>query len=66
MNRQRFFQSFLQAPGRARIDPFQLPEDFLQRFFGPRVVVHRVRIAHGPIVVFLAVLRQVLLHFRRL
>jgi hypothetical protein len=26
--------SGLQAPGRARIDPFQLPEDFLQRFFG--------------------------------
>src|SRR5260370_1256411 len=62
MHRQRFFQSFLQAPGGARIDPFQLPEDFLQRFFGLRVVVHRVGIAHPPIVVFLAVLGQVLLH----
>jgi hypothetical protein len=34
----------------------------LQRLLGLRVVVHRVRIAHPPIVVFLAVLRQVLLH----
>ena len=56
------FQPFLQAPGRARIDPFQLLEDFLQGLLGLRVVVHRVRIAHSPVVVFLAVLRQVLPH----
>src|SRR6202041_1663944 len=61
MHRQCFFQPFLQAPGRARIDPFQLAEDFLQRLFGFRVVVHRARLAHAPIVVLLAVLRQVLL-----
>jgi len=62
MHRQRFFHSFLQAPGSAGIDPFQLPEDFLQRLFGLRVVVHRVGIAHAPIVVLLAVFRQVLLY----
>jgi hypothetical protein len=39
-----------------------LPEDFLQRLFGLRVVVHRVSIAHPPVVVFLAVLRQVFLN----
>jgi len=64
MHRQRFFQPFLQAPGRARIDPFQLSEDFLQRLFGLRVAVHRVGIAHPPVVVFLAVLGQVLFTFR--
>jgi len=37
-------------------------KDFLQRFFGLRVVIHRVGIAHPPVVVFLAVFRQVLLH----
>src|SRR6266436_8495290 len=62
MHRQCFFQPFLQAPRRARIDSFQLPEDFLQRLFGLRVVVHRIRVAHSSIVVFLAVLGQVLLH----
>src|SRR5260370_20825389 len=62
MHRQRFFQTFLQAPGSARIDSFQLSEDFLQRLIGLRVVVHRISIAHPPIVVFLAVLRQILLH----
>src|SRR6202035_4343992 len=62
MHRQRFFQPFLQTPGRGRIDSFQLPEDFLQCLFGLHVVVHRVSIAHPPVVVFLAVLRQVLLH----
>src|SRR6266851_661272 len=62
MHRQCFFQPFLQAPRRARIDSFQLPENFLQRLFGLRVVVHRVRVAHSSIVVFLAVLGQVLLH----
>src|SRR6266853_907369 len=56
MHRQCFFQPFLQAPRRARIDSFQLPEDFLQRLFGLRVVVHRIRVAHSSIVVFLAVL----------
>jgi len=60
MHRQRFFQTFLQAPRSARIDPFQLPEDFLQRLFGLHVVVHRIGIAHPPIVIFLAVLRQIL------
>src|SRR5207247_1366371 len=59
---QRFFQPFLKTPGSARIDSLQLPEDFLQSLFGLRVVVHRVGIAHPPIVVFLAVLGQVLLH----
>jgi hypothetical protein len=54
MRRQRFFQPFLQAPGSARIDPFQLPEDFLQRLFGLRVVVHRISIAHPPVEVLLA------------
>jgi hypothetical protein len=48
-HRQRFFQPFLQAPVSAGIDPLQLPEDFLQRLFGLRVVVHRVGIAHPPI-----------------
>ena len=43
-------------------DPFQLSEDFLQRLFGLRVVIHRASIAHPPIVVFLAMLGQVLLH----
>src|SRR5258708_3033769 len=62
MHRQCFFQPFLQAPRRCRIYSFQLPEDFLQRLFGLRVVVHRVRIAHSSIVVFLAVLGQILLH----
>ena len=62
MHRQRFFQPFLQAPGSARIDPFQLPEDFLLRLLGLRVVVHRICIAHPSIVVFLAVLGQVLPH----
>ena len=62
MDHQRFFQPFLQAPGSSWIDALQLPEDFLQRLFSLRVVVHRVRIAHPPIVVFLAVLRQILLH----
>src|SRR6266436_9417604 len=47
MHRQCFFQPFLQAPRRARIDSFQLPEDFLQRLFGLRVVVHRIRVAHS-------------------
>jgi hypothetical protein len=37
--RQSFFQSFVQAPGRARIHSFQLPEDFLQRLFGLRAVI---------------------------
>src|SRR3974390_2532415 len=60
MHGQRFFQPFLEASGCARIDPFQLPEDFLQRFFGLHVVVHRIGIAHSPVVVFLAVLRQML------
>src|SRR6516225_338596 len=45
MYRQRFFQSFLQAPRSARIDPFQLAEDFLQRCFGLRIVAHRVSIS---------------------
>src|SRR5215469_1213907 len=57
MYRQRLFQPLLQASSRTRIDPFQLPEDFFQRGFGFRVVVHRVGIAHPPVVVFLAVLR---------
>jgi hypothetical protein len=61
-NRQRFFQPFLQARGCARIDPFQLAEDFLQRLFGFRVVIHCVGIAHPPVIVLLAVLGQVLLH----
>jgi len=61
-----FLPALLQAPGRARIDPFQLSEDFLQRLFGLRVAVHRVGIAHPPVVVFLAVLGQVLFTFRRL
>src|SRR6516162_3498260 len=62
MHRQRFFQPFLKTPGSARINPFQLPEDFLQRGFGVRVVVHRVGIEHPPVVVLLAVFRQVLHH----
>jgi hypothetical protein len=47
VHHQRFFQPFLQAPGGARIDPLQLPEDFLQRSFGLRIVVHRLGIAHA-------------------
>src|SRR6516165_4444287 len=62
MDGQRLFQPLLEASCRARIDPFQLPEDFLQRRFGLRVVVHRIRIAHPSVVVLLAVLRQILLH----
>src|SRR6201988_5564900 len=61
MHRQRFFQPFLQTPGRGGIDSSQLPEDFLQCLFGLHVVVHRVSIAHPSVVVFLAVLGQVLL-----
>jgi len=34
---QRLFQPFLQAPGSAGIDLFELPEDFLQRRFSLRV-----------------------------
>ena|ERR1700756_4743206 len=49
VSRLRFFEPLLQAPGSARIDPFQLPEDFLQRLFGLRVVVLRVGISHPPI-----------------
>src|SRR5215468_180530 len=37
-------------------------KDFLQCFLRFRVVVHRVGVAHPPVVVFLAVLRQILLH----
>src|SRR6516164_11010285 len=58
---QRLFQPLLEASCRARIDPFQLPEDFLQHRFGLRVVVHRIRVAHPSVVVLLAVLRQILL-----
>src|SRR5262249_3777597 len=62
MHRQRLVQSFCQASRRARINPFQLSEDFLQPCFGFRVVVHCIGVAHPPVVVFLAVLRQILLH----
>jgi hypothetical protein len=54
-----FLPALPQAPGCTRIDPFRLAEDSLQRLFGFRVVTHRVRIAHPPVIVLLAVLGHV-------
>jgi hypothetical protein len=50
------------APGGVRIDRFYLPEDLLQRLFDLSVGVHRVDISHPPVIAFLAILWQVLLH----
>lgn len=50
MDRQCFFQSFLQTVRRAGIDPLQLPEDLLQFGLGLGVIRHRTGVPDPRVV----------------